>query len=956
VIGSQPATKAKTFQPIQAPCFRLRPSRLLTDENANKIRALAGPRIYRKGKWENTIEAPDNCAWLVEQELQKLGMPYSLAQNAYYRPELTWPEVRANLLRKGEVKPEALDMIFDYQQDGVVFSANRGSAALWYPGGCLTGDTMIAINRAGKGGKIRLDTLVARWNGTGVFKGVRWDLSITTHAQSMSEDGFMRLNPIVGAYATGEKVVYHLVTASGRSIKATAEHKFWTSEGWKPLSEVRSGHDYVYLTREAHERTPVKPVKPRYRRWRNARFHPHAKFYVRERWGGRDKKYRVKDDVWEFPEHRAVVEASMNGLTTAEYHQRLAQGPVDGLVFLDPEVHVHHKNRDSKDNRLENLEVMRATEHLAEHGRSNNWHHVGIDTTPDLVQSIACLGKQKTYDLSMADPLNNYAANGIVVHNSGKTITMLLALLQVCSAGPLPLVFVTKAAVRGQWASAITQFTNGIEPYVLRPLPDTGDVPEAAMALLAVPGLGAKKIVRLHVELGVCTIADLRAVLADGRLAKLKGFGKKSAAAVESGLHRLRPVTETLDNYVQRMRSERRRPVVVVAWTALRDWWGPLSTLLGGIGGLGMDEIHTGKNAKRQRVKVTPEGEATYEDLGNLSSSASKLARSAKFRIAATATSIKDRLRDLWAQMDLIEPGAWGTFGTWARRYCAATEGTYGGLNTAGVAIEYMDELTDRLSFCVHRVPYEVSHAALVGLKRRESWRLGADELGEGWQPERLRSELKAAKLRGYSAELEVMVAAAASQIREPLVERIRDDIESTPNAKICILDIRHDNVDQLAAALTAGLECEVLCVHGGNTTPETRNKIREYYMNHPGPIVMVATGDSVGTGYDLHDTDVAYLSALPWDPGNLHQWEQRFFRHGMKRSCRLVYCIPVGSVIETIAARILAKMPAVERVTKDMETSSASAVLGGTDDKEKLAREILAVLDSIDGDLLEDD
>lgn len=39
-----------------------------------------------------------------------------------------------------------------------------------------------------------------------------------------------------------------------------------------------------------------------------------------------------------------------------------------GLIGADANVHVHHKNHDKQDNRLENLEVLTPTEHAAEHG------------------------------------------------------------------------------------------------------------------------------------------------------------------------------------------------------------------------------------------------------------------------------------------------------------------------------------------------------------------------------------------------------------------------------------------------------------------------------------------------------------------------------------------------------------------------------------------------------------
>src|SRR5207248_1651644 len=45
----------------------------------------------------------------------------------------------------------------------------------------------------------------------------------------------------LNAFATGCKPVYKLTTRLGRSVRATANHKFLTIEGWKRLDELAPG-------------------------------------------------------------------------------------------------------------------------------------------------------------------------------------------------------------------------------------------------------------------------------------------------------------------------------------------------------------------------------------------------------------------------------------------------------------------------------------------------------------------------------------------------------------------------------------------------------------------------------------------------------------------------------------------------------------------------------------------
>ena len=62
------------------------------------------------------------------------------------------------------------------------------------------------------------------------------------------------------------------------------------------------------------------------------------------------------------------------------------------------------------------------------------------------------------------------------------------------------------------------------------------ETPPGLVALLRVPGLGPKKIKALHDTLRIEGLNDLRAAAESGQLAKVKGFGAKTAAAVLEGL------------------------------------------------------------------------------------------------------------------------------------------------------------------------------------------------------------------------------------------------------------------------------------------------------------------------------------------------------------------------------------------------------------------------------------
>jgi DNA polymerase (family 10) len=65
-------------------------------------------------------------------------------------------------------------------------------------------------------------------------------------------------------------------------------------------------------------------------------------------------------------------------------------------------------------------------------------------------------------------------------------------------------------------------------------------VPPGLLAMMEIPGVGPKKIKVLHDELGIASVEELEKACQDGRVAKLKGFGEKTAKNICEGINRKR--------------------------------------------------------------------------------------------------------------------------------------------------------------------------------------------------------------------------------------------------------------------------------------------------------------------------------------------------------------------------------------------------------------------------------
>jgi hypothetical protein len=131
------------------------------------------------------------------------------------------------------------------------------------------------------------------------------------------------------------------------------------------------------------------------------------------------------------------VEAANNQLTVDEYVARLNAGQLDGLVFLPPDVHVHHRDEDFTNDGLDNLEVVPEVEHGRYHALKSH-NNLRYQVVPEKIVELTHAGMRATFDMCMEDPHNNFIAAGLVVHNSSnKTNLCLKAWRRLRSSQPL---------------------------------------------------------------------------------------------------------------------------------------------------------------------------------------------------------------------------------------------------------------------------------------------------------------------------------------------------------------------------------------------------------------------------------------------------------------------------------------------------------------------------------------
>jgi replicative DNA helicase len=272
------------------------------------------------------------------------------------------------------------------------------------PPGCLDGDTMVGINRAGKSFQISMRDLEYKIHG-GYTRGSQWDMSIETKIRTMSDDGFIRLSPLKSVLYSGKKQVYNLLLKSGKAVIGTYDHPVYTDKGWKCLGHLCKG-DFVYAESSARVKKN-KHTKLTYEEVEGLQFHPYHHTHSMH--------------INTVAKHRLVMEAHINNVPLDKWISMGRSGyDKNDYIFIPLSTHVHHIDGNSKNNNPSNLEMLTEREHCLKHSEKN-WKNVSYYVDVDEVVSVTYIGERDTYDIEVCEEHPNFLANGIVVHNTGKT-------------------------------------------------------------------------------------------------------------------------------------------------------------------------------------------------------------------------------------------------------------------------------------------------------------------------------------------------------------------------------------------------------------------------------------------------------------------------------------------------------------------------------------------------------
>ena len=294
------------------------------------------------------------------------------------------------------------------------FTFTNGVNVITGVSGCLSGDTLISGYFDGSKNRkpIRLKRIYEYQQG--LLNVSFRKASNTFYVKNCKEGTLDRTISEAVAVYSGKKQCFMLRPDSGKYIEATDEHKFYTDNGWVELSNLKVG-DYIYQSVQKQPSSIKR--KNTYTHEYYVKYHPTAR--TRTIYDNNIKKYYKYHRLFD---HRIIYEAHLNNVTLEQYLYILNndEEKASKVKTVPLNMEIHHKDGNHHNNDISNLVLLTTEEHAKLHQQETHRLKPGGELQKTQVISITKTKVIDTYDLCCVNN-HNYIANGLLVHNSGKS-------------------------------------------------------------------------------------------------------------------------------------------------------------------------------------------------------------------------------------------------------------------------------------------------------------------------------------------------------------------------------------------------------------------------------------------------------------------------------------------------------------------------------------------------------
>lgn len=286
-------------------------------------------------------------------------------------------------------------------------------------------------------------------------------------------------------------------------------------------------------------------------------------------------------------------------------------------------------------------------------------------------------------------------------------------------------------------------------------------------------------------------------------------------------------------------------------------------------------------------------------------------AAQAKRVILATGTPVWNKPRSLYALLQLVAPGAFGTFPRFAMRYCDGQRTNYG-LQANGIS--NIEELQARLAVLTHRRTWADVDATGAGAIDRQVVDVPITVEAAVKVDEAVAAADEAVRAKATARDADVptrkTVVGALARLRR-LLAQLKVDFAvdqicraAAQEAAIVCWVWHRDVADLISERLRQRIGGEIFLLTG-DLSARKRDALLELWREKGG--VLIATIAVAQVGIDLSRARYAIFVEEDWTPAVLSQAEYRIF--AKDRISTVTYLVADHVVDKKIVAALLAKM-----------------------------------------------
>jgi len=325
------------------------------------------------------------------------------------------------------------------------------------------------------------------------------------------------------------------------------------------------------------------------------------------------------------------------------------------------------------------------------------------------------------------------------------------------------------------------------------------------------------------------------------------------------------------------------------------------------IGTLVVDEIHLPQSGMQSRKSET----------GGAIRFMNTVAKRAVF---LSGSPLWNKPKGLWHVLDMLNPGAWGDYWSFCKRYADAKPGAYG-WRAEGSSNE--EELRTRLQETMLRRTWKDIAGNLPPIQRSVEVVLLTDDVRD-------RVEEGAARL--HSATSSTVVGDLARLRKMYAKEKINAAMIKAREAmqdghSVIVWAWHRDVASDIAEHMANSSEGAAACIDG-DTAPGNREVLIESLRltSQSRPVCLVATMGALATAVNLSFADVEIFCELDWNPDSIAQAEMR--PYDGTRPIASVFLVADCDVEQKLMDALLSKFEVKDRLGVAPGVGSVAEVL----------------------------